>query len=889
MHGDKHASEREICQRVSLSTRWGGRVACLAALVALSGPVPAPAAAAHGLGFSWTPSSAEPYAACGRPTPGHSECLAIVVPGSRGLSALGALQPAPAKITPTAASTLQGTGVGGGFAPADLRSAYDLPSEADGSGQTVAIVDAYDDPDAEEDLERYRSHYDIPACTTANGCFKKVNQKGETTSLPQAEGGWAVEISLDLDMVSAACPNCHILLVEATTNENENLYTAEDEAAALGASEISNSWAGQEYSGETADDTYFDHPGVPIFASAGDEGYGVLYPAASHYVVAVGGTALERASNSRGWSETVWNETGSGCSKYEPKPAWQTASPDCERRTNNDIAAVASTKTPVSVADSYKLPAEFSQPEAGWTLVAGTSVSSPLMAGTMALANAYTKSFVGADAYYKEAVHNGTGVLDDVTSGSNVVRRGEKNCGNYLCNGEIGYDGPTGLGSPYGAPVVGQEPSVVTQAASSLTQTTATLNATVNPGGEKVTTCEFEYGRTPALGSSVPCATPPGSGESSVAVSASVSGLAPVTAYYFRVLASNAGGTGTGSIESFTTLPDAPAVVTGSASSVTQTTATLTGSVNPNGGEVGSCEVEYGTSATLVGAAKASCGSPGSGESPVAVSTSVSGLASATVYYFRVLASNAGGTGSGAIEPFTTESPATLAGPPEFGRCVAVGAGAGKYTNAGCTKQGGRDDYEWDPGVKGALFKTQLASSSVTLESAVKASKVTCTGEAGGGEYVGPSAVGDVILTLTGCARADEKCSSAGAAPGEIVTSALQGTLGVERLGVTNASNKIGLDLFPAGKAGPMMEFSCAGTAVVIQGSVIVPMKANKMLLNVELRTNAANGKQKPEAFAGMPADILEESLAQAPFEQVGLKLSATQTNEEQIEVNSVA
>jgi len=153
--------------------------------------------------------------------------------------------------------------VGGGYAPADLRSAYNLPSESAGSGQTVAIVDAYNDPDAESDLASYRSRYGISGCTTGDGCFRKVNQTGGT-SYPTANAGWAVEISLDLDMVSAACPNCHILLVEASSNSNGDLYTAEDEAVALGASEVSNSWGGEEESSETSDDSYFRHTAVPI-------------------------------------------------------------------------------------------------------------------------------------------------------------------------------------------------------------------------------------------------------------------------------------------------------------------------------------------------------------------------------------------------------------------------------------------------------------------------------------------------------------------------------------------------------------------------------------------------------------------------------------------------
>ncbi len=407
--------------------------------VALVAAPPA-AARAHGRGFSFTKSKTEPYAACGRPKAHHSACLAILVPSAAPKPATPGT-PAPALATPSAFS---GSGIGGGYSPADLRAAYALPSASAGSGETVAIVDAFDDPNAESDLKTYRSEYGIGACTTANGCFRKVNQSGGT-SYPTANNEWSVEISLDLDMASAACPNCHILLVEANNNENVNLYDAEDEAVALGATQISNSFGGSEASGETSEDQYFNHPGVQITAAAGDAGYEVEYPAASPDVIAVGGTRLLPASNSRGWSETAWSGTGSGCSLYEPKPAWQTDS-GCSKRTNNDVAAVASPETPVSVADSYELPKEFSKPAAGWTLVAGTSVASPLMAGIMALSNTYTKSLPGAEALYKQAAQNGTGVLDDVTSGSNGK------CGTYLCNAQTGYDGPTGLGSPYGAP-----------------------------------------------------------------------------------------------------------------------------------------------------------------------------------------------------------------------------------------------------------------------------------------------------------------------------------------------------------------------------------------------------------------------------------------------------
>ena len=245
----------------------------------------------------------------------------------------------------------------------------------------------------------------------------------------------------------------------------------------------------------------------------------------------------------------------------------------------------------------------------------------------MALANAYTKSFAGAHALYEEAAQNGTGVLDDVVSGSNG------SCGgSYLCTAGPGYDGPTGLGSPYGAPVVFEPPTAKTEKATEIAQTTAKLNATVNPDGDEVTTCEFEYGTTTSLekSTSVACTALPGSGTSAVAVSASPSGLTANTTYYFRISATNSGGTSQGAIETLKTLSEvqtgkAPTVKTEKASEVAQTTAKLNASVNPNGGEVTECKLEYGPT-TSYGESKSCTPSPGSGESSVAVSASISGL-----------------------------------------------------------------------------------------------------------------------------------------------------------------------------------------------------------------------------------------------------------------------
>ncbi|HLY34764.1 MAG TPA: S53 family peptidase [Jatrophihabitantaceae bacterium] len=325
-----------------------------------------------------------------------------------------------------------------GYGPADLRSAYALPTSA--STQTVAIVDAYDDKTAEADLGVYRSFYGLSSCTTANGCFKKVNQNGVQGSYPANNPGWALEISLDIEMVSAVCPTCHILLVEATNNQNANLYKAVDTAVALGASVVSNSYGGSETSTDPSSNVHFNHPGVAITVSSGDSGYGVEYPAASPYVTAVGGTSLTRASNARGWSETVWSGAGSGCSKYETAQSWEPKAA-CSNRTVADVSAVADPNTGVSVYDSNCpfFNQLIGQCFKGWGTVGGTSVAAPVIGAVYALA-ANASSLTYAQSTYTHASS-----LNDVTSGSNG------SCsGSYLCTGGSGYDGPTGNGTPNG-------------------------------------------------------------------------------------------------------------------------------------------------------------------------------------------------------------------------------------------------------------------------------------------------------------------------------------------------------------------------------------------------------------------------------------------------------
>jgi subtilase family serine protease len=326
-----------------------------------------------------------------------------------------------------------------GYGPADLRAAYGLNTSG-GAGQTIAVVDAYDDKTAEADLAVYRSQYGLPPCTTANGCFKKVNQNGVQGSYPNNNAGWALEISLDLDMASAVCPNCKILLVEATNNQNANLYKAVDRAALMGATVISNSYGGSEAATETADDVHFNHPGIAITVSSGDAGYGVEYPAASRYVTAVGGTTLTRSGS--GFTETAWSGAGSGCSAYEPKPAWQHDT-GCARRTVADVSAVADPNTGVAVYDSNcnGIQQLLGQCFKGRGVVGGTSASAPIVAGVYALAgNSASTSYPSSLPYGAAG-----GTLHDVTSGSNG------SCGgSYLCTAGAGYDGPTGLGTPNG-------------------------------------------------------------------------------------------------------------------------------------------------------------------------------------------------------------------------------------------------------------------------------------------------------------------------------------------------------------------------------------------------------------------------------------------------------
>jgi subtilase family serine protease len=300
----------------------------------------------------------------------------------------------------------------------------------------VAIVAAYDSSSAEADLAVYRSQFGLPSCTTANGCFRKVDQKGGTR-YPQADGHWAQEISMDLDMVSAVCPNCKLLLVEAASNSYADLGAAVDRAASLGAVAISNSYGGAEFSTETGSkyDGHYNHPGIAITASSGDAGYGPQFPAASAHVISVGGTALVADSTvPRGFRETAWAGGGSGCSAYVAKPTWQHDT-GCPRRTITDVAAVGDPSTGVAVYDSYPY-----QSRSGWLTMGGTSAAAPIVAATYALAGNTAQLNPPAASLYAHP-----DALFDVLAGANGT------CGgSYLCAAGTGYDGPTGMGTPNG-------------------------------------------------------------------------------------------------------------------------------------------------------------------------------------------------------------------------------------------------------------------------------------------------------------------------------------------------------------------------------------------------------------------------------------------------------
>ena len=353
---------------------------------------------------------------------------------------------------------------GRAYCPNDLQAAYALPSLSKGAGRLVAIVDAWGYHHAAGDLAVYRKTMGLKACTTATKCLRIVNQNGDPSPLPPESGpsdDWKGEQSLDLDMVSAICPNCKIVLVQTNDNYTSSLYTGVKTAGRLGAKYIGASWGGPESGG---DNGIFHQHGVVIVAAAGDNGGGGTYggpqqPCSFTYVVCAGGTHLVRARGARGWSESVWNDltydrcgqgsspcgaTGSGCSRKIAKPSWQHDS-QCHMRSESDVSATASVRAPVAVYNSEEgSPC----PTYCWFAFGGTSASAQIIAGVYALAGNAATQNGAANLWQHHAGH-----INDVVVGNNVAPGIRVTCASpvhYICYARVGFDGPTGWGSPKG-------------------------------------------------------------------------------------------------------------------------------------------------------------------------------------------------------------------------------------------------------------------------------------------------------------------------------------------------------------------------------------------------------------------------------------------------------
>jgi subtilase family serine protease len=402
---------------------------------------------------------------CGPVAAGRARCTAYIV--------VQAAAPAGPAVQSDAAPVAPPPGLG----PADLQSAYALTAAARSKGgdATIAIVDAFDSPQAEQDLAVYRARYGLKPCTTANHCFKKVNQNGAAGPLPPVEPqdfGWPLETALDLEMVSANCPKCNIVLVETNDDFMNNLAQGVNAAARLSPTAISNSYVSQEAPtdpGPTGPDALlpsYVHPGIAVVAGNGDFGYmtnvdawdgaeyipfGPAIPAAFPSVVAVGGTELVPNSTvARGWSESVWSATGSGCSAYEPAPPWQRPDPNCVGTYTDSHGKTSTFPSRVygDVAYAADNVAMYSAAYGGWFTIAGTSIGAPSIAAIYGLAG-YGSKHDGAGDFPAQALYASRGSLFDVTIGNNYT--GYAACTDtYLCNAGPGYDGPSGNGSPNG-------------------------------------------------------------------------------------------------------------------------------------------------------------------------------------------------------------------------------------------------------------------------------------------------------------------------------------------------------------------------------------------------------------------------------------------------------
>ncbi|QKE82997.1 S8 family serine peptidase [Arthrobacter sp. NEB 688] len=371
--------------------------------------------------------------ACATARPGQVRCLAKGrvdrIARQAGWSATASTDRlgAAARTSPLATAATRPPGYGAD----QLRAAYRLP--ATGSTATVAVLIAGDVPHAEADLAVYRATYKLPPCRSSTGCFRKVNQQGRAKPLPPGDPGWALEGSMDVQMVSAACPTCRILLVTADDPSLENLAAATETARRLGASVASHSYGADESAFVLPVRSAYRSERMISVVSSGDFGFTTAsFPAALPNVIAVGGTSLRRSTSARGWNERVWDFAGSACSAWFAKPAAQ-KDRNCAMRTVSDISAVADPQTGVAVYDTWENPFG---PD--WVVLGGTSASAPLVAGMVGAARA-------GRTLRTNALYGRTAFVNDVVGGTNGFCGGD-----YLCKGVVGYDAPSGIGTPRG-------------------------------------------------------------------------------------------------------------------------------------------------------------------------------------------------------------------------------------------------------------------------------------------------------------------------------------------------------------------------------------------------------------------------------------------------------